>query len=150
MPQSLVRNFMHLIFSTKHRQPFIDDAIESNLHHYIGGICKGLDCQPIQTGGCADHLHVLFLLNKNQTLVKAVEEIKSHSSLWMKKQGEAYQNFYWQKGYGAFSVNPYEVDKVIDYIVNQKAHHQKRTFQDELRSFLKKYKIAYDERYVWD
>lgn len=150
MPQSLVRNYIHLIFSTKHRQPFIDSFIEPELHRYIGGICLGLDCQPIQAGGCADHVHVLYLLNKKITLVKSVEEIKSHSSLWMKTQGEAYRDFYWQIGYGAFSVNPYEVERVIDYIMAQKAHHAKRTFQNEFRAFLKKYKIEYDERYVWD
>ena len=150
MSQSLVRNFIHLVFSTKQRQLFIEETIETKLHQYIGGICKGMDCGPIQTGGCADHVHVFFLLNKKLTLIKAVEQIKSHSSGWMKTQGDTYGDFYWQNGYGAFSVNPYEVDKVIDYIINQKVHHAKLTFQDEFRAFLKKYKIEYDERYVWD
>ena len=150
MSQSLVRNYIHLVFSTKHRQPFIDEAIEDELHRYISGICSGMDCQPIQTGGTSDHVHTLFLLNKKLTLIKVVEQIKSHSSAWMKTKGNAYIEFYWQSGYGAFSVNPYEVDKVIDYIVHQRAHHSNLSFQDEFRAFLKKYRVDYDERYLWD
>lgn len=83
-------------------------------------------------------------------LVKLMEELKSHSSKWIKTKGEPYQKFYWQDGYGAFSVNPGEVEIVINYIENQREHHRKRTFQNEYRAFLKKYKIDYDERYVWD
>lgn len=82
--------------------------------------------------------------------MKLLEEVKSHSSKWIKTKGEAYSNFYWQDGYGAFSVNPLEIDTVIAYITNQHEHHSKKTFQDEYRTFLKKYKVAYDERYVWD
>ena len=82
--------------------------------------------------------------------MKLLEEIKSHSSKWIKPKDESLQNFYWQDGYGAFSVNPAEVDVVIQYIANQKAHHGGVTFQDEYRAFLKKYEVEYDERYVWD
>ena len=82
--------------------------------------------------------------------MKLLEELKSHSSKWIKTKGKEYSNFYWQDGYGAFSVNPYEVDKVIKYIDNQHEHHSKKTFQDEYRAFLKKYQIDYDEKYVWD
>lgn len=79
-----------------------------------------------------------------------MEELKSHSSKWIKTKSEAYKNFYWQDGYGAFSVNPAEVDRVIQYIANQHEHHRKKTFQEEYRAFLKKYKVHYDERYVWE
>ncbi len=82
--------------------------------------------------------------------MKLLEEIKSHSSKWMKTKHESLLNFYWQNGYGAFSVNPSEVDKVIAYIANQHVHHSKVAFQDEYRAFLKKYEVEYDERYVWD
>ena len=82
--------------------------------------------------------------------MKLLEEIKSHSSKWMKTQGDAYHNFYWQKGYGGFSVNPRETDKVIEYIANQKVHHQRQNYQDEYREMLKRYGVEYDERYVWD
>ena len=76
--------------------------------------------------------------------------MKSQSSKWIKTKGEAYSNFYWQDGYGAFSVNPSDVEIVINYIANQKEHHSKKTFQNEYKAFLKKQEVEYDERYVWD
>jgi len=90
------------------------------------------------------------LLSKKVTLVKLVEEIKSHSSKWIKTLDKSLEDFFWQDGYGAFSVNPSQVDVVIKYIESQKEHHSKKGFQDEYRAFLKKYKVDYDERYVWD
>jgi len=150
MAQSLVKNYLHLVFSTKYRQHFIHQPVEAELHHYLSGMCKTMDCQPIITGGFTDHVHVLCLLSKKVALVNLVETIKSSSSKWIKTKGKAYSEFYWQNGYGAFSVNPAEVNTVISYIENQKEHHRKKTFQDEYRSFLKKYQVEYDERYVWD
>ncbi len=82
--------------------------------------------------------------------MKLLEEVKSHSSKWMKTKGSDLKNFYWQNGYGAFSVNPSDLDRVIAYIENQEEHHRKKTFQKEFKAFLKKYKVEYDERYVWD
>lgn len=82
--------------------------------------------------------------------MKLLEEIKKQSSKWIKTKGQAYSNFYWQNGYGIFSVNPKNIDKVIDYIQSQHKHHQQKSFQDEFRAFLNKYKVEYDERYVWD
>ena len=150
MPQSLVRNYIHLIYSTKHRVHLIDEAIQPQLFSYIGGICANNDCLPVQIGGHTNHIHALFLLSKKIALMKIAEEIKSHSSGWMKTKGEMYQNFYWQSGYGAFSINPSEVDVVMEYIKNQKQHHHKMTFEEEFRKFLKKYGVDYDERFVWD
>ena len=150
MGQSLVKNFIHIVFSTKHRQPMIDKDVEDELHAYIGGICKNIGCTSLIVGGYTDHIHVLCLLSKKVTLIKLVEEIKSHSSKWIKTKGDAYKNFYWQDGYGAFSVNPSEIETVTSYIRNQKEHHDKKTFQDEYRAFLKKYEVPYDEKYVWD
>jgi putative transposase len=150
MPQSLVKNYIHLVFSTKHRLHTIDESIQPELFSYIAGICADHQCNPVEIGGHTNHVHALFMLGKMMTLAKIVEEIKSHSSKWIKTKGEGYHNFYWQNGYGAFSVNPAEVDIVIKYIKNQKEHHQKKNFENEYRSFLKKYNVAYDERYVWD
>ena len=150
MGQSLVKNYIHLVFSTKYREPLIDEAIESELYAYLGGICNQLECQPIKIGGFKDHIHILCMLSKKTALMKLVEELKSHSSKWIKTKGENYRNFYWQGGYGAFSVNPAEMDVVVRYIENQKEHHRKKIFQEEYRGFLKKYKVEYDERYVWD
>jgi REP element-mobilizing transposase RayT len=150
MGQSLVTNYLHIVFSTKHREALIDDVIGNELHNYLGGICKNLECQPLKVGGFEDHIHILCMLSKKITLVKLMEELKSHSSKWIKTKGAAYSQFYWQDGYGAFSVNPSEVDVVIEYISRQKEHHSKKTFQEEYRAFLKKYKVEYDERYVWE
>jgi putative transposase len=150
MGQSLVKNYVHIVFSTKYRQELIHPPVEAELHAYLGGICKKLECPPIQVGGYTDHVHLLCMLSKKIALMKLVEEVKSHSSKWIKTKGEGYKNFYWQDGYGAFSVNPSEIDVVVRYIVNQKEHHSKKTFQEEYRTFLVKYQVEYDERYVWD
>jgi len=150
MGQSLVKNSIHIIFSTKYREPLIRPPVEETLHRYLGGICNKLDCPVITVGGYTDHVHVLCLLSKKIALMKLVEELKSHSSKWVKTQGAGYSKFYWQNGYGAFSVNPKEIETVIAYIANQHEHHAKKTFQEEYRSFLKKYNVEYDERYVWD
>jgi putative transposase len=150
MGQSLVKNYVHIVFSTKHRDPLIHHPVESELHAYLGGICNKLDCQAVKVGGHTDHIHILCLLSKKIALMKVMEDLKSHSSKWIKSKGKGYENFYWQDGYGAFSVNPSEVDIVIRYITNQHEHHRKITFQEEYRAFLKKYNVDYDERYVWD
>ncbi len=150
MGQSLVQNYLHIIFSTKYRQPLIKRDIEQELYAYLGGICNRLECPTIIVGGYVDHIHILCKLSKKIALAKLIEEVKSHSSKWIKTKGKEYANFYWQDGYGAFSVNPSQVDIVINYIANQHEHHQKKIYQDEYRAFLKKYKVDYDERYVWD
>ncbi len=150
MGQSLVQNYIHIVFSTKHREPLIKPPYENELHSYIAGTCKNLDCQPVKIGGYTDHVHILCMLSKKIALVNLLEEVKTHSSKWMKTKDEALKIFYWQGGYGAFSVNPSQVDTIITYINNQHLHHSKKTFQDEYRAFLKKYNVVYDERYVWD
>ena len=150
MGQSLVQNYIHLVFSTKYRQSLIHPPIEQELHAYLGGICKQLGCPVLTVGGYTDHIHMLFMLSKKLPLMEVVKKVKAYSSKWIKTKDPDLGNFYWQDGYGAFSVNPREVDVVITYIENQKDHHQKKTFQEEYRAFLKKYEITYDERYVWE
>jgi REP element-mobilizing transposase RayT len=150
MPQSLSKVYVHITFSTKHRYPFIDADIEQELWAYIGRICKKFECNPIRIGGYNDHVHICCLLSKKITQMKLLEEIKKESSKWMKTKGEPYHNFYWQDGYGIFSVNPSEVEKVVEYIDRQSEHHKKGTFSKELLAFLKKYKVEYDEKYLWE
>jgi putative transposase len=148
--QSLVQNYIHIVFSTKDRQPLIFPPVEEELHNYLGGVCKKLDCQPIIVGGFTNHIHILCRLSKKIAVMKLVEEIKSHSSKWIKTKGAAYEGFYWQNGYGVFSVNPNGVERVTAYIKNQKVHHDKQKFEDEYRKMLIKYGLEFDERYVWD
>jgi putative transposase len=150
MSQSLVQNYIHIVFSTKLRQPLIQEAIEPELYAYLGGICNRLDCQIIKIGGYKDHIHILCKLSKKIALMRLLEELKSHSSKWIKTKGEEYQNFYWQGGYGAFSVNESGVEAVSKYITNQKKHHSKKNFQEEYRNLLTRNNIEFDERYVWD
>jgi len=150
MGQSLVKNFIHITFSTKHRIPLIFPPTEAELHSYLGGICKKLECQPIKIGGYTNHVHILCLLSKNIALAKLLEEVKSHSSKWIKTKDSSLSKFYWQDGYGAFSVNPSEVNVVKAYIENQHKHHRIKTFEEEYLEFLKKYGVEFDERYVWD
>jgi putative transposase len=150
MGQSLVQNYLHIIFSTKNRQPLINKIVEPELHAYLAGICNRLECPTIKIGGFTDHIHIICKLSKKIPLTKLMEEIKSHSSKWIKTKGGEFKDFYWQDGYGAFSVNPSQVNAVIDYIAKQHEHHRNKTFQDEYRAFLKKYDVEYDERYVWN
>ncbi len=150
MPQSLSKVYVHIIFSTKNRQNLIDDSIEASLYEYLGGICKGLECNPVKVGGHKNHVHVLCLLSRKVAQMKLLEGIKKQSSKWIKTKGQAYSNFYWQDGYGIFSINPTETDKVIDYIQLQQEHHKHKSFQDEFIAFLKKYQVEYDDRYIWD
>ena len=150
MPQSLSQVYIHITFSTKNRVPIIDDQMKPRLFEYLGGICNRLECQVLQVGGHNDHIHILCMLSKKITQIKLMEEVKKSSSKWIKTIDEKYRNFYWQNGYGIFSVNPSETDVVVNYIRNQKEHHKKHSFQDEFRAFLKKHRVEYDERYVWD
>ncbi len=141
---------MHIVFSTKHRYPFIDDHIKEELFKYLGGICKHRECNPIIVGGYKDHVHILCLLSRKIALMKLIEEIKIYSSKWMKTKGIEYKNFYWQNGYGGFSVNPAQIEVVKNYILMQESHHQRKSFKDEYRLFLRDNNMDYDERYVWD
>ncbi len=150
MPQSLTNVYVHIVFSTKYRDPIIGDEVKDELYAYLGGICRQLDCNPIKVGGYYDHIHILCTLSKKIALMKLLEEVKKSSSKWMKTKGSVYHNFYWQDGYGAFSVNPKQVGVVTRYIENQYEHHSQITFQDECRGIYETYGIAYDERYVWD
>lgn len=149
MGQSLVKNYVHIVFGTKHRKPIIREYIEQELHGYLGGICNHLECQVIIVGGYTDHIHILCLLSKKITLAKLVQDIKCNSSKWIKTKGSEFSNFYWQDGYAAFSVYPAEIDVVRKYIENQRQHHGKKSFQKEYIEFLEKNEMEYDERYVW-
>jgi len=132
MPQSLSKVYAHIIFSTKHRKNLINNQIESDLYNYIGGICKDLECNPVQVGGHKNHIHILCLLSRKIAQMTLVQQVKQGSSKWIKTIDEEYANFYWQDVYGIFSVSPKRVDNVIEWIKNQHNHHQKMSFKDEL------------------
>jgi REP element-mobilizing transposase RayT len=150
MPQSLVKNLVHLVFSTKHRGAILTDAVRPELHAYMGGILRDLDSPELAINSMADHVHLLINLHKTRALADVVMELKRGSSKWLKTWGERFAEFRWQNGYGAFSIGQSTVEEVKAYIANQAEHHRVRTFQDEFRALLKKYEIEFDERYVWD
>lgn len=150
MPQSLVSNLVHLVYSTKGRRPWIPEIHREGLWAYQSGIFSQWESPALIIGGVEDHVHALFSLSKNFALKKVVEEVKKGSSKWMKTDGPRNGLFYWQGGYAAFSVSSSNVDKVRSYIANQAEHHQKMTFQEELRLLFERHGVEYDERYVWD
>ena len=113
MSQALVKNYMHLIFSTKHLSPFIRAPLDNELYAYLAGVCNNLGCHALIVGGYTDHVHMLCLVSPKVALMKLVQDVKSNSSRWMKTKDEWVKDFYWQDGYGAFSVNPLEADAVI-------------------------------------
>ena len=150
MPQSLTQLYTHLVFSTKHRQPFLDEDIQTRVHAYLATIIRNLDSRYVVVGGVADHVHILFDMGKMHASVEFVENVKRESSKFIKTLGAKYQNFYWQRGYGMFSVSPTHKNDVETYIRNQEEHHRQKTFQEEFREFLDRYGIEFNEEYVWD
>jgi len=121
-----------------------------DMHRYLATILREQDCETLIVNGVEDHVHALFALSRTNAIASVVKEIKRTSSSWVKKRSPKLAKFYWQGGYGAFSVSHSNLEDVIRYIENQEEHHKRMTFQDEYRAFLKAYGIAYDERYVWD
>ncbi|HEV8062079.1 MAG TPA: transposase [Gemmataceae bacterium] len=151
MPQSLAQVYLHLIFSTKDGKPFLQDQnIRKEMHKYLAGTCNNLDCPSVEVGGVADHVRVLCRFGREISLAVLIMELKRDSSKLIKTKASALGDFYWQNGYGAFSISPGHVDALRKYIVNQEQHHQTETFQEEFRRLLKKYGLECDERYVWD
>jgi putative transposase len=149
MPQSLVKILVHTVFSTKNRTDLIVPEIEEGLFGYIHGIVEHNKSKLILANGTTNHIHLLISLGKTMDISDLVGDIKRGSSVWIKEQGD-FRNFYWQEGYGAFSIGQSQVPMVVKYIENQKQHHAEKDFQTEFRSLLKKYQVEYDERYVWD
>ena len=150
MPQSLSLVILHLVFSTKDRIALIGPSVRPSLHAYLAEVARNMGCECYRVGGTADHVHLAVRLSRTITIAQAIEGLKTPSSKWMKEQAPEFCGFAWQCGYGAFSVGPGDLDALLHYIDNQEEHHRTRTFQDEFRAFLAKYKIEYNERYVWD
>lgn len=150
MPQSLSSILIHLVFSTKNREPFMTPAIETELHPYMAKIFRELKSPSLTIDGTSDDLHILFSLGRVIKVADLVKEVKTESSKWIKTKGREFRNFHCQRGYGAFSIGQSNVAALKRYIRNQKQHHRRVTFQDEYRKVLRAYGIEYDERYVWD
>ena len=150
MAQTLVSLMVHLIFSTKNREPFITPEIEPELFAYIGGILKNHDSRLLDAGGTADHVHLLVSQSKNVSLSALMKDVKKDSSSWIKTKGNQFRHFHWQDGYGAFSIRTSDIPELKKYIAGQREHHRKRSFKEELIAFLDDYGMPYDERYLWN
>jgi putative transposase len=150
MPQSLSAVYVHLIFSTKQRFPFLrDETLQRELHAYLGRVSKELDCPPLKVGGVEDHVHLLARFGRSITQAEWIKELKRVSNIWLRSEG-GLRKFAWQAGYADFSVSASNLEQVKRYIENQKEHHRRMSYQDEVRKFLKRYHLEWDERYLWD
>ena len=148
MPQSLCKIYIHIIFHKKNNSPNIKEEHLERLHSYIGQLVNKTGCKVIRVGGVEDHIHILCLLSRDESISHLVEEVKRNSSRWIKTISPNYNSFFWQGGYAAFSVSQSIVDKTLNYISNQREHHKKTSFRDEYIKFLKLYNIDFDDRYV--
>ena len=150
MAHSFCKIYVHAIFSTKDRQRWLDDAIRPRVHAYLATLTRDAGCPFVVVGGPDDHVHLLADIGKKVQPVEMLGRIKQESSKFVKTLGRDYGGFYWQSGYGMFSVGPTRVEDVKAYIDGQVEHHRRQTFQDEFRAFLNRYGVEYDERYIWD
>jgi putative transposase len=139
---------VHLIFSTKQRKPLIGPDVRSDLFSYLGGIVREMRGTALIINGTCDHVHILIRIRPAHSIAEIARVVKTNSSRWMREKG--HKEFGWQSGYGAFSVSESNIPGVIRYIATQDEHHRKRSFQEEFVVFLKKNKVACDERYIWN
>ena len=150
MAQSLHQKYSHLIFSTKNRAPLISAEMEPRLYEYLGGIVRDQGGAALEINGMPDHVHLIIRDSKSVSDIVFIKELKGSSSRWINETLCPTEKFAWQAGYGWFSVGAKDLDIARAYVANQKRHHQKTNFQDEYRKFLEKYRVDFDERYVWD
>ncbi|MBC7822217.1 MAG: IS200/IS605 family transposase [Planctomycetaceae bacterium] len=143
---SFVSCLMHVVFSTKERQPWIKPEIQDRLWPYLGGIARENKMKALKVGGVEDHVHILLSLPSTLAIAKAVQLLKGNSSKWIHETFPKLKTFEWQEGYGAFSIGVSGVEDTIKYIDNQAKHHRKKSFKDELKAFLKKHELQYEER----
>jgi REP element-mobilizing transposase RayT len=151
MPQSLANVLIHLVFSTKHRQPFLkDESLRGELHAYAITVLKSLDSPSLAINSVEDHIHILCQLSRKIAIAELVETLKTSTSKWLKTKDRSLKQFHWQAGYAAFSVSESTRPEVMRYIDRQQEHHRRLTYQDEFRQLCVRNAIKIDERYVWD
>ena len=146
MPTAWTQLYVHLVFSTKLRAPYIADRLETRLHKFLGGIARDMGCAVVAIGGMPDHVHVLVRIKPDVAVSDLVRHLKGRSAKWA---NESVSPLYWQEGYGAFSVSSSLLDEVTRYIETQKEHHSRLTFQEEFELFLRKHGIPFRPEDVW-
>ncbi len=150
MPGTFSNILFHIIFSTKHREPFITPALRDRLYPFVGGIVRDERGTLLTIGGMSDHVHLLVISRTDGTVADLVRHVKSRSSLWVHEEYKDQRAFGWQEGYAVFSVAESGRDEVRRYIENQEEHHRKKSYEDEYLAFLKANKVEFDPRYVFD
>ncbi|MBC7834223.1 MAG: IS200/IS605 family transposase [Phycisphaerales bacterium] len=148
MAGTLTRVLLHITFSTRGREPLIPESMEAELYAYIGGICRNHGSLLMAMGGMPDHVHMLISLAKTTALADLMLHLKRDSSRWMKERSDG--GFGWQEGYFAFSIGESGVEELRRYIADQKGRHRTKDFKAELREFLAKYRIDFDDDRMWD
>ncbi len=150
MPQSLASILVHLVFSTKNREPWLEDSVRDELHAYIGGVIRNGGGVLYRAGSVSDHIHLLVSHPRTMAPSELVKEIKVSATKWLKEKDRKFAGFQWQAGYGIFSISPSHRDALEGYIARQAEHHRKIGFQEEYRRLLTKYGVEWNEAYVWD
>ena len=141
--------FYHIVFSTKNRVNFIRPEIENRVWAYIGGIARKHNLISLQIGGIDNHVHALISSPPTIDVSKIAKYVKGDSSFWIHREFPKLQKFAWQDGYGVFTVCKSHSQKVIEYIKNQRKHHQRQTFEEEFIELLELHEIEYDEKYLF-
>ncbi len=149
MASTLTKILLHITFSTKDRANLIPAEFESELYAYIGGVCRNNGSVLLAAGGVGDHIHLFVNLGKTMALSDLMLNIKRDSSRWLKERFPVMQGFAWQEGYFAFSIGESMVARLRAYIADQKNHHQRVSFQEEVIEFPNSYGVEYDEAHVW-
>jgi putative transposase len=142
--------FLHVVFTTKHRERWIHTEIENRVWAYIGGIARTHKLTAIQVGGVEDHVHALVMPKPIHAPSEVAKWLKSESSKWIHEELEKMKTFGWQDGFGAFSVSKSNVPAVVQYIKNQREHHKKESFEEEYERLMKLHEVDYDPKYLLD
>ena len=149
MANTYSQSYFQLVFAVKNRNALIRKEWKNDLEKYISGIIQNHEHKLIAIGSMPDHIHIFIGYNLNHLIPNLVEEIKTSSNGWIKHNKLSNFRFEWQKGYGAFTYSHSQLDDVAKYVLNQEAHHRKKTFRDEYIEFLNKFQIPYKEEYLF-
>ena len=149
MPNTYTQIHVQFVFAVKYRAALIQPLWKDELYKYATGIIQKNNHKLIAINGMSDHVHILIGIRPTQSISDLMQEVKGCSAKWINEKGFTKNKFEWQEGYGAFSYGKSQVNEVVKYINNQDVHHRKITFRDEYLSFLKKFEIDYDERFIF-
>jgi REP element-mobilizing transposase RayT len=149
MANTYTQIHIQAVFVVQNRDCVILKSWKDELYKYITGIIQNHNHKVLAINGMPDHVHVLIGMRPTQSLSELMQDVKGGSSNWINQKGFVKGKFSWQEGYGAFSYSKSHVDAVIEYINKQEKHHRKKTFIEEYFEFLEKFKVEYDERYVF-